>query len=95
MQNTNTQQSVDYLLPRSAIQKLAGLSRASIYRGIAAGTFPRPVALPSGGVRWRQSDIIAWQQSLSVTAQGRNMTATTSNLADSRQKFNCAGSFFR
>ena len=59
--------STDFLLRRGEVEKLAGLSRASIYRLIKAGKFPRPVALGSGGVRWKQSAISAWQQSLSTT----------------------------
>jgi prophage regulatory protein len=41
---------------------LNSLSRASIYRGVAAGTFPRPVRLTSAGRRvgWRSEDVQAW-----------------------------------
>jgi prophage regulatory protein len=61
-------QIADYLLPRKTVEKLAGLSRASIYRLIKAGKFPRPVSIGTGSVRWKQSDIIAWQSSLAKTA---------------------------
>ena len=61
-------QTVDYLLPRKTVEKLAGLSRASIYRLIKSGKFPRPVSIGTGSVRWKQSDVIAWQQSLVATA---------------------------
>lgn len=57
-------QAVDYLIPRKTVEKLAGLSRATIYRLIKAGKFPRPLSIGTGSVRWRQSDIISWQQSL-------------------------------
>ena len=59
------EQVVDYLIPRKAVEKLSGLSRATIYRLIKSGKFPRPLAIGTGSVRWRQSDVIAWQQSLS------------------------------
>jgi prophage regulatory protein len=62
------QQVVDYLIPRKTVEKLSGLSRATIYRLIKLGKFPRPLSIGTGSVRWRQSDVIAWQQSLSVTA---------------------------
>lgn len=44
------------------VQRLNSLSRASIYRGIAAGTFPAPIRLTPGGRRvgWREEDIRAW-----------------------------------
>ena len=60
-------QDIDYLLPRKTVEKLSGLSRATIYRLIKAGKFPRPVSIGTGSVRWRQSDVIAWQQSLAAT----------------------------
>lgn len=57
-------QIVDYLIPRKTVEKLSGLSRATIYRLIKSGKFPRPLSIGTGSVRWRQSDVIAWQQSL-------------------------------
>lgn len=61
-------QTTDFLLPRKAVEKLSGLSRATIYRLIKIGKFPRPFSIGTGAVRWKQSDITAWQQSLSTTA---------------------------
>ena len=58
------QQTVDYLIPRKTVEKLSGLSRATIYRLMKSGKFPRPLSIGTGSVRWRQSDVIAWQQSL-------------------------------
>jgi len=60
-------QVVDYLIPRKTVEKLSGLSRATIYRLIKAGKFPRPLSIGPGSVRWRQSDVVAWQQSLFAT----------------------------
>ena len=57
-------QVVDYLIPRKTVEKLSGLSRATIYRLIKSGKFPRPLSIGTGSVRWRQSDIISWQKSL-------------------------------
>jgi prophage regulatory protein len=59
------QYEVDYLIPRKVVEKMSGLSRATIYRLIKSGKFPRPLSIGTGAVRWRQSDVIAWQQSLS------------------------------
>ena len=63
-------QGVDYLIPRKTVEKLSGLSRATIYRLIKSGKFPRPLSIGTGSVRWRQSDVIAWQQSLSPSPSG-------------------------
>lgn len=63
-------QVADFLIPRKTVEKLSGLSRATIYRLMKAGKFPRPLSIGTGSVRWRQSDVIAWQQSLHATAIG-------------------------
>jgi prophage regulatory protein len=68
MNQTAQHQTADYLLPRKTVEKLAGISRATIYRMIKAGKFPRPVSIGTGAVRWKQSDVTAWQQSLNTTA---------------------------
>lgn len=60
-------QTVDFLIPRKTVEKLSGLSRATIYRLIKSGKFPRPLSIGTGSVRWRQSDVIAWQLSLGLT----------------------------
>ena len=57
-------EGVDFLIPRKTVEKLSGLSRATIYRLIKSGKFPRPLSIGTGSVRWRQSDIISWQRSL-------------------------------
>ena len=67
---TAQQQIIDYLIPRKTVEKMSGLSRATIYRLIKSGKFPRPLAIGTGSVRWRQSDVIAWQQSLGQTSDG-------------------------
>lgn len=37
-----------------------GMNRTGIYRGIKAGTFPRPVKLGPRASAWRRSEIDAW-----------------------------------
>ena len=51
------------LMRRREVEEFTGLSRASIYRLIAEGEFPRPVRVSATGVRWKSSDISAWIQS--------------------------------
>jgi prophage regulatory protein len=62
------QKLTDFFLRRREVERIAGISRASIYRLIKAGKFPAPVSLGTGSVRWKQSDILAWQQSLTTKA---------------------------
>jgi prophage regulatory protein len=54
---------LDRFLKREEVEALTGYSKPSIYRLIAAGEFPRPIAFTARSVRWRESDIAAWQQS--------------------------------
>jgi len=70
MNQSIRQQPTDYLLRRKAVEQQSGLSRATIYRMIKADKFPRPLSIGTGAVRWRQSDLTAWQQSLSTTVEG-------------------------
>lgn len=37
-----------------------GRSKASIYKGVADGTFPQPLQLGPRAVGWKSSDIDAW-----------------------------------
>ena len=64
----NQPAQIDQLLPRRTVEKQAGISRATIYRMMKAGKFPHPVSIGTGAVRWKQSDVTAWQQSLTTTA---------------------------
>lgn len=48
------------LLRLSSVKAACGLSRSELYRRIRSGDFPRPVALGSRAVAWRQSDVVAW-----------------------------------
>jgi len=43
-----------------------GLSRTNVYRRVAAGTFPAPVALGPRAVGWRESDVIEWIDALAT-----------------------------
>lgn len=66
--NQTAHQITDFLLRRKEVEQIAGLSRASIYRLIRAKKFPAPLSLGTGSVRWKKSDIAAWQASLEKTA---------------------------
>lgn len=53
------------LLTQREVMKLTGFrSRTSLYRRSKGGTFPKPVKLGLGQIRWREADIASWIQSL-------------------------------
>ena len=55
----------DVLLTQHEVLRMTGFrSRTSIYRRTRAGTFPAPLVLGNGAIRWRQSDLIAWIEAL-------------------------------
>ena len=56
----------DRLLRRRDVERITGMSRASIYRLMQDGDFPRPVKIGATAVRWKESDIAAWIESLPV-----------------------------
>ena len=53
---------LDKILRRPEVEQCTGLSRSSIYNGIAANTFPRPIPLGEKAVGWLESEITAWQK---------------------------------
>lgn len=57
----------DRLLRLRDVAFLVGLSKATIYRKLKAGEFPRPVA-SGASVRWKESEIGAWIASLTQRA---------------------------
>lgn len=48
------------ILRLRAVEGLTGISRATIYRMIQAGTFPAQVQISPGAVGWRAEEIDAW-----------------------------------
>lgn len=55
-----THQQVDRMLRRKEVEAITGRSRSSIYEGIAAGDFPRPVKIGARAVAWPESVIRNW-----------------------------------
>lgn len=51
---------VQKVLRRSVVERVAGKTRSSIYAGMAAGAFPKPIKLGSKAVGWLESEIEAW-----------------------------------
>lgn len=48
------------IIRRREVEHRTGLSRSSIYLGIAEGTFPPPVKLGVRAVGWVDAEISAW-----------------------------------
>ena len=44
--------------------KQIGVSRTTIYRWLNEGTFPSPVRISPGAVRWRSEDVEQWRSAL-------------------------------
>ncbi|MYH02253.1 MAG: AlpA family phage regulatory protein [Nitrospira sp. SB0675_bin_23] len=54
----------DVLLTRLEVERRTGLSRSTLYRKMREGTFPVPLKVSERAVRWRDSDIRAYVDSL-------------------------------
>ena len=57
-------------LPFAEVKNRVGLSRAEIYRRMAAETFPRSIPLSEKRVAWVESEVAAWQRKI-LQAAGR------------------------
>jgi prophage regulatory protein len=52
------------LIRLTELCELLGVSRSTVYKWMAEGTFPPPVRVSERAVRWRTEDIQAWRGSL-------------------------------
>jgi len=62
--------TLDRFMRLPEVRAACGLGSSTIYRHIAAGTFPKPVRLSETAVAWYESEIRAWQQSRPRTTCG-------------------------
>ena len=51
---------------------MTGLSKATIYRRIATGGFPSPYRIGEKCVRWRETELVRWQDKLQPTKDAAN-----------------------
>ena len=51
------------LLRKPEVLKRVGIKTSTLYKWVAAGTFPAPVRLSSHFVAWREDEITAWIES--------------------------------
>ena len=54
----------DTLLTISEVEAKVGVGKMTIYRRMNQGEFPQPLRVGARSVRWRESDIAAWQDGL-------------------------------
>jgi prophage regulatory protein len=50
----------DRIIRLKTVLARTGLSRSTIYRKIAEGTFPRQIKISTNGAGWHESDINRW-----------------------------------
>jgi prophage regulatory protein len=55
-----SQSPPDRFLRLNSVLDRTGLSRATLYRKIAAGTFPHQVKIADRCCGWRESEVAAW-----------------------------------
>ncbi len=48
------------ILRRKQVEARIGLSRSTIYNGVNAGTFPKPITLGLQSVGWIEAEIDEW-----------------------------------
>lgn len=75
---------IDYLLRLPEVLATLGVSRATWYRGITAGTYPQPVQIGLRAVGWRASEVCTLVKAGIATG----LTASTSQQAQSHSLAN-------
>jgi prophage regulatory protein len=58
------------ILRRKQVEACTGLARSTIYAGVAAGTFPRPIQLGAQSVGWLASEVDAWLRDRVAASRG-------------------------
>ena len=66
--SVRTTSAPDRLIGKWELERRTSLDISTIYRKIKRGTFPHPVRVALRRVAWRESEVIAWQDSLAVAA---------------------------
>lgn len=58
-----TRSAPSSILRIKAVMRRTGLTRPTLYRKIAQGTFPKQVRISSNCVGWREAEVDSWLQS--------------------------------
>ena len=67
--------SKEYYYLRQDLESLFQISRATIYRWVKEGSFPKPIHLGANMVRWKVSDIEEWIVAREATNLGGGSNA--------------------
>jgi prophage regulatory protein len=67
MHHQNQPLSSTRILRRSDVEAITGLSRATLYRRLAAGTFPKQFALGGSAVGWLEAEVTTWIEERAAT----------------------------
>lgn len=59
-QSLHVVEIADAMLKKETVIAVAGISESSIYRKVAAGTFPAPIKDGARCTRWRAGDVTDW-----------------------------------
>jgi prophage regulatory protein len=59
----------------SEVTRATSLGRSTIYRKISEGTFPAPLKLSEGCVRWDAADLQTWRDALPKAANDNSKPA--------------------
>ena len=51
---------LDRILREPEVHRATGLSRTTRWRGVQAGTFPKPVKLTASTIGWYETDVAHW-----------------------------------
>lgn len=62
---------ISKLFPLPAVIEISTLSRASVYRRVKAGTFPKPIKIGERRVAWRSEDIHTWLANCAASTCGQ------------------------
>lgn len=65
----------DRLIRLPEVKSLTGLSRSSIYSGVAAGTFPAPIKIGARAVAWSHAATQRWIHERIRAARGDKAAA--------------------
>jgi prophage regulatory protein len=52
--------TLDRILREPEVHRTTGLSRTTRWRGVQAGTFPKPVKLSASTIGWCETDVAHW-----------------------------------
>lgn len=67
MLNGNTVQAINPLMTLRAVTQFTSLSRATVYRRVKEGSFPKPIKIGDNRVAWRFEDLDAWLSACAAT----------------------------